>query len=255
MAPIRRLISRIRFLPLTIFAAALMLTVKVSDIWQGVEGITSKTLEISQASAQTTDVSAPQDLTPSAESDFSAQGSDDFALSDDATATKVDPFNFGEDPVDAAAERIVNQDPTLLTQEEISLLQRLADRRVELDAREKEIGQRTGLLKAAEERIDDKILQLKAFQETIEGLIKTYDGQQEQKMQSLVKIYENMKPKEAARIFEDLAMDTLLSVAERMKERKLSAVMAKMNPEKARDVTVELSRLRDLPEAGSAGGG
>lgn len=251
----RRLFSRIRFLPVTIFATTLMLTIKVSDIWQGVEGLTSRTLEISQASAQTTD--QPQDLTPAAEDDFATadDGVDDFATTDEQDFTQNDPFAFGEDPVDAEAERIVNQDPTLLTQEEIALLQRLADRRVELDAREKEIDQRTGLLKAAEDRINDKIRQLQAFQETIEGLIKTYDGQQEQKMQSLVKIYENMKPKEAARIFEDLAMDTLLSVAERMKERKLAAVMAKMNPQKARDVTVELSRLRELPEAGTTGGG
>jgi len=251
----RRLFSRIRFLPVTIFAASLMLTIKVSDIWQGVEGLTSQSLEIAQASAQTTDTTTPQDLTPSPAGIGDTQGTDDFGFSSGDPVMQADPFAFGEDPVEAAADRIVNQDPTLLTQEEIALLQRLAERRVELDAREKEIEQRTGLLKAAEGRIDDKIRQLKAFQDTIQGLIKTYDGQQEQKMVSLVKIYENMKPKEAALIFEDLAMDTLLSVAERMKERKLAAVMAKMNPEKARDVTVELSRLRDLPEAGAAGGG
>lgn len=253
----RRLFSRFRFLPVTIFATTLMLTIKVSDIWQGVEGLTSDTLEIAQAAAQTTDETQPQALTPESQGGFDTTGTggDDFAAADDQDFTQNDPFAFGEDLVDAEAERVVNQDPTLLTQEEIALLQRLADRRVELDAREKEFDQRTGLLKAAEERIDDKIRQLQAFQQTIEGLIKTYDGQQEQKLQSLVKIYENMKPKEAARIFEDLAMDTLLSVAERMKERKLAAVMAKMNPEKARDVTVELSRLRDLPEAGTIGGG
>ncbi len=251
----RRLFSRIRFLPVTIFAATLMLTVKVSDIWQGVEGLTDRTVEMSQAAAQTTDAAAPQPLTPPSGDDLMATNSDDLTFTSDGSSTPVDPFELGEDLVDMEAERIVNSDPTLLSQEEISLLQRLAERRVELDAREKEIEQRTGLLKAAEERINDKIRQLQAFQDTIEDLIKTYDGQQEQKMESLVKIYENMKPKEAARIFEDLAMDTLLSVAERMKERKLAAVMAKMNPEKARDVTVELSRLRNLPDDAMDNGG
>ena len=74
-------------------------------------------------------------------------------------------------------------------------------------------------------------------------------------MKSLVKIYENMKPKDAARIFEELDMDTLLSVAERMGERKLAPVMAKMNPIKAREVTVELSKLRDIPKSGENIGG
>ena len=62
-------------------------------------------------------------------------------------------------------------------------------------------------------------------------------------------------PKDAARIFEDLAMDTLLEVAERMAERKLAPVMAKMNPEKARAMTVELSQLRRMPSVGAPSGG
>jgi flagellar motility protein MotE (MotC chaperone) len=64
-----------------------------------------------------------------------------------------------------------------------------------------------------------------------------------------------MKPKDAARIFEQLELDTLLSVAERMKERRLAPVMAQMNPEKAKEMTVQLSKLRNLPgPAGDSGG-
>jgi len=56
-----------------------------------------------------------------------------------------------------------------------------------------------------------------------------------------------MKPKDAARIFEELEMGTLLEVAERMKERKLAPVMAELGPERAREMTVELRALRELP--------
>ena len=240
-----KLFSRIRFLPITIFALVLMLTVKVSDVWEGIEGLTDRTVNVAGAAAQTVDGNAPQPLSIGAEN----------ALLDPAEEDGFDPFSLDEDAIDAEAERLVNQDPTLLTQEEIELLQRLASRRDELDRQALELEQRTGLLQAAETRIDNKIKQLRAFQVTIEGLIKTYDEQQLSKVLSLVKIYENMKPKDAARIFEELEMDTLLLVAERMKERKLAVVMAKMNPTKARDVTVELSRLRNIPEVGSTGGG
>jgi len=126
-------------------------------------------------------------------------------------------------------------------------LQQLAERRRVLESREQELNIHTGLLTAAESRIDKKVEELKVLRETISGLIKTFDKQQDAKLLSLVKIYENMKPKDAARIFEELEMSTLLEVAERMKERKLAPVMAKMNPEKARDMTVELSQLRSLP--------
>ena len=154
-----------------------------------------------------------------------------------------------------AVSRLVTNDPTLLTQAEIDLLQRLSDRRELLETQEKEMEMRDGLLQAAEERIDKKIAELKNFQSTIEKLIKTYDDQQVAKIQSLVKIYENMKPKDAARIFEELDMDTLLLVSERMKERKLAPIMAKMNPARATEITVELSRLRNLPNETNSSGG
>ena len=48
---------------------------------------------------------------------------------------------------------------------------------------------------------------------------------------------------------------SLLMVAERMKERKLAPIMAQMNPQKAKDMTVELSRLRRIPLPGNQGGG
>jgi flagellar motility protein MotE (MotC chaperone) len=114
---------------------------------------------------------------------------------------------------------------------------------------------RAGLLKAAETRIDKKVEELKVLQVKIQSLIKSYDDQESSKMQSLVKIYEAMKPKDAARIFEELDMDTLLLVAERMKERKLAPIMASMNPEKAKDMTVELTKMRQLPFPGSPTGG
>ena len=254
------LFARIRFLPVTIFAATLMLTVKVSDIWEGVEGLAESTLEVAQASAQIADAQEPQSLTPDFETNQepgagnatgAADAGDTPALLD---PLEVDPFAFSSSNIADEAERIASQDPTLMSEQEIVLLQQLSDRRAEIEKREQEIDQRMGLLAAAEARIDNKIRQLRAFQETIEELIVTYDDQQEQKTQSLVRIYENMKPKDAARIFEDLDMDTLLLVAERMKERKLADIMANMNSTRARDITVELSRLRELPDIAGADG-
>ncbi len=241
-------LSRIRFLPITIFAIVLMLTVKVSDIWEGVEDIADDSLNLGGAAAQTAEGELSDSIGTTSLGAMTAVEDEDFS-------EDLDPFSLDEDFVEAEAQRWINKDPTLLTQAEIALLQRLVERREQLEEQSTELDLRRGMLQAAEERIDDKIKQLRAFQETIEGLIDTYDEQQMAKVQSLVKIYENMKPKDAARIFEELEMDTLLLVAERMKERKLAVVMANMNPEKARDVTVELARLRSLPEPGSMTGG
>jgi flagellar motility protein MotE (MotC chaperone) len=65
-----------------------------------------------------------------------------------------------------------------------------------------------------------------------------------------------MKPKEAARIFDTLDMDILLSVVEQMRGRKMAPILANMNPEVAQRLTVELaarasgeitSKARTLP--------
>ncbi len=277
-----RLLSRIRFLPLTIFAATLMLTVKIGDIWDGFDGLMKGTIHVADALAQAGAQPGAQPSAqpgakpaaapgakpaPAAAKDAAKPGAKDAAKPGAKDAAK--PGTKDAKPVSegAAAEakpatpaqpqpsKLVTEDPTLLTQAEIDLLQHLAERRRVLESREQELQIRTGLLTAAEARIDKKIEELKVLRETINGLIKTFDEQQDKKLLSLVKIYENMKPKEAAKIFEDMEMDTLLEVAERMKERKLSPIMAKMNPEKAREMTVELARLRQLPRGGSQVGG
>ena len=237
----KRIFSKIRFLPLTIFAATLMLTVKIGDIWDGFDGLINGTIQVSEAIAQP----AEEDAKPAAKDGQPAAG--------EKTAEQAVPAAF-KDELQGQISKLITNDPTLLTPAEIDLLQQLAERRQVLESREQEFEIRTGLFAAAETRIDKKVEELKVLRETISGLIKTFDAQQDAKLLSLVKIYENMKPKEAAKIFEELEMDTLLEVAERMKERKLAPIMAKMDPERARDMTVELSRLRQLPlETGPTG--
>ncbi len=244
----RKILSRIRFLPLTIFAATLMLTVKIGDIWDGFDGLINGTIQIADAVAQP--VSDEEKKAASeTESKEDGQPEDQQAQGEEGIPAAL------KDEPPAEMSKLITEDPTLLTQAEIELLQQLAERRRVLEAREQELEIRTGLLSAAEKRIDKKVEELKVLKETIAGLIKTFDAQQDSKLLSLVKIYENMKPKDAARIFEDMNLDTLLEVAERMKERKLAPIMAKMNPEKAREMTVELARLRELPLTDNRGGG
>lgn len=253
-------LAKVRFLPLTIFFATLMLTVKISDIWDGVDGLISGPINVSEAQAQTQPPQGQSNLPPAQNTGAPAQGALPPAQGTLPPAQGALPPAQGAGAVPAPGggpevSRLIKDDPTLLTPAEIDILQQLAVRRDQLDAREKEIQMRTGLLNAAEERINKKIAELQTLRVTIDGLIKKYDAQQDAKLKSLVKIYENMKPKDAAKIFEDLEMDTLLEVAERMKERKLADILSKMPPERAREVTVELRQLRELPKANTQAGG
>ncbi len=130
---------------------------------------------------------------------------------------------------------------------EIGVLQSLAKRRDELDKREQEMGRREALLKAAGGEVDRKIAELNKIRGELEDLLNKQKVAQDERINSLVKIYENMKPKEAARIFDTLEMDVLLSVVGKMSERKTSPILASMDPEKARQVTIKLAEQRNLP--------
>jgi flagellar motility protein MotE (MotC chaperone) len=135
------------------------------------------------------------------------------------------------------------------------VLQGLSGRRAELDRRGTELDQREALLKAAEQRIEAKVQELKQLQGTMEALIRRYDEDEEARKKSLVKIFETMKPAEAARIFEQMDMPVLLDIFERMKERNAAPVLAQMHPARAKQVTAELARRRQPASAGTAPSG
>ncbi len=137
-------------------------------------------------------------------------------------------------------------DPLLMDEAEIKVLQDLADRRKQLDARENELETREKLLLAVEKNIDDKIQRLEVMQAEISDLVTQYDEAKTAQYEKLVKTYETMKPKDAARIMEGMDLDIQIIVATRMKEKSIAPILANMNPEKARQLTIELATWADL---------
>lgn len=241
------LFRRFRLLSITGVVALLVMMVKLNAVWDG--------LAAQDGGGIVATASAASGAKTAAKDGHAEKGKDAHA-SEAKTAAKDAPKELAkEQPKDKAqappAPAEGDQGPHL-TPSEIEVLQQLAQRREELTRRADALDRREGLLKAAEHRLDQKLQGLKDLQATLERLIAEYKAQQDEQTQTLVKIYENMKPKDAARIFEELEMGTLLGVADRMKERKLAALLAEMNPARAKEVTEELARLRTLPKASGA---
>jgi flagellar motility protein MotE (MotC chaperone) len=130
---------------------------------------------------------------------------------------------------------------------QIQLFKDLAKRRDQLDAREKAIAQREALLKAGEHELDQKVNELTALKGEIQSLLQTQSEEEKARLGSLVKIYEGMKPKDAARIFNTLDLDVLIRVMGAMSERKTSPILAEMDDERARTVTTMLAQQKQLP--------
>lgn len=225
---------RLRVLPILIGAASLLFVVKVASLWTGIQDMVRPSLAVTAAIA--------------AEPPHAAAALPQAQVQAQAQATALAPSPEGSEATAPSASGQPPQQPAPLSQAELDVLQQLTERRKVLDRREGELEERTALLQAAETRIDQKIQDLKDLRTTLEQLTKIRDDQEEMKIRSLVKIYETMKPKDAARIFQELEMETLLLVVDRMKERKLAPVLAEMNPNKAMEVTVELAKLRQMPQ-------
>lgn len=129
---------------------------------------------------------------------------------------------------------------------ELDLLKELSKRREKLEQEKKDLNTREQVLRATETKIDQKVDELKRLQGQLEELMKQYDQKEHGKIMSLVKIYETMKPKDAANIFNELEMPVLLRVVSNMKEVKVAPIIASMSPNKARELSIELAKQKPI---------
>ena len=124
---------------------------------------------------------------------------------------------------------------------ERAILERLQQRRLELDTRSRELDMRENLIKAAEKRLEAKVHELKDVETRIKNSTDNRDKAEAQRFKGIVAMYENMKPKDAARIFDRLDMKILVAVSTAMKPRSMSEILAEMSPDAAERLTVELA--------------
>jgi len=131
-----------------------------------------------------------------------------------------------------------------ISDSERTLLLDLRGRRAELDAQAAALAAREATLGAAEKRLAGRLDELNALQKRLEALGAERQAHEEANWRGLVKLYETMRPRDAAGIFNDLDLAVLLPVLDRMKEAKAAPVLAAMQPERARQVTAELAQMR-----------
>jgi flagellar motility protein MotE (MotC chaperone) len=147
----------------------------------------------------------------------------------------------------AAAGIVIAQDqPRQASAGERALLERLQERRQELDSRGRELDLRESMLKAAEKKLETQ----SAVEEAGGGggaktgplaQRKEKEEIENARFKGVVTMYETMKPKEAAKIFDRLDIRVLIDVASQIKPQVMAAILAQMSPEVAERLTVELA--------------
>jgi flagellar motility protein MotE (MotC chaperone) len=144
-------------------------------------------------------------------------------------------------------QAVAPEAPTPEQQAERALLEGLRARRGELEAREQALAAREMVLAAAERRLGQRIEELTALQQRLQALDRTLSEREETGWRQMVKLYEGMRPRDAAAIFDELETPVLLQILDRMGERKAAPVLGAMKPERARTITAELARHRARP--------
>jgi len=156
------------------------------------------------------------------------------------------------DPKAAHEDYAGGEDDQIASASEVDVVNALGKRRKELDARESQLGMQANMIAAAEKRVDAKIAQLKTLQAQISALLVQRDDAQKAQVASLVKTYSTMKAKDAARIFNNLPDEVLVPVAHDMKSDVLALVLANMNADNAKALTVKLANKLALPQTTDA---
>jgi flagellar motility protein MotE (MotC chaperone) len=154
----------------------------------------------------------------------------------DGAAPPADPAAAAAPPMSAPSDMEIGGSAA-----ERAVLESLGQRRRALSDQEGQLDLREKLLQATEDRVQQRVDELKALEQKIEQAVDEKRKQEESEVAGLVVMYENMKPKDAARIFDRLELEILLKVVRQMKPRKMADILAKMNPEAAEKLTVAIA--------------
>lgn len=262
--------SSIRLLPLLVIVASFAFAVRIGEVYTGAREISGgafaqqkeETKKADEKSAEKTnekaaekaaDVKQPQPVESGA---AAPPSSDSLAKPGDAAAAKATPdveLPKGEMADDATEWKDASESDIDYSNVRKEVYQDLMRRRQDLDDRDKELAKREALIKAAENELDRKYQELTGIRNEIQGLLKKQSAEEEARIASLVKIYEGMKAKDAARIFNTLDMDVLLEVVSKMSERKSAPIIAEMDDNRARSLTLFLAEQKKLPSVPETG--
>jgi flagellar motility protein MotE (MotC chaperone) len=244
---------KFRILPITVAMCCLTIVVKFTAVMQGESHV--EVLLASSAIAEDEKPEAAEEEKPAqdkAEKEASSDKEEDkkedkkSEKTDEKKSDKKDKKDENENVSEKAPDEGMLSEKCKFNQIEVDILQNLSGRRQEIEKWADDVKMQETVLKATEVQLGQKMTDLQSLKNEVQEMLKKYEGKEAAELKSLVKIYENMKPVDAARIFNEMDMEILLEVVDMMSERKAAPVLANMIPVKAKDLTVELAEKRKL---------
>jgi len=128
------------------------------------------------------------------------------------------------------------------------MLTAFSEREERIASREVALKDRMHALQIADEAVTRKLTELSEAEEQLRATIALAETAAEDDLDRLTRVYENMKPKQAAALFEEMDPNFAAGFLARMRPESAAAVMAGLSPEAAHLFSVVLAgRNADVP--------
>ncbi len=241
-------VRKLKILPVLIVVASFGFVVRLGDTYVSLKTM-SGSAYAEEAVAPKAPVADSEAETPVAAPPKDGLKSSDANSEKDVSLPSTEPDSAASDE---KASAVKWQDASDTDSADSNLknevFQDLIKRRDELDQREKKLSEREALLEAAQKEIDKKVTEMEGLRDELKDLLKQQTAAEAARIQSLVKIYSGMKPKDSARIFNTLDTDILMDVIGSMTESKAGPIIALMDADRAKALTTLLAEQKKLPE-------
>lgn len=155
-----------------------------------------------------------------------------------------------EMPSQAPEEMHAEAKPTMVGEDTIApLLEALSKREERVKKRELAIDRRVQALSVAEQEIDRRLIALEEAEERLRATLALSKEAAENDLAQLTDVYANMKPKQAAALFETMAPEFAAGFIARMRPDAAASVLAGLTPETAYTISVILAgRNANVPK-------
>lgn len=171
----------------------------------------------------------------------SAQAADEVKSKPKAALIVEDPNDLVKKVVPVDAKKADDAD----------YLFKLAERKQQLDQREADLNKLAEHLEKQKSELSEKLVKLDEMRDKISKTLQERIKADDAKVDTLVQMYSNMKPAQAAKIFETLDEDLVIEVLGRMKKKNAADILNLIKTEKAQVLAERYTGYRAPAATGS----
>lgn len=123
-------------------------------------------------------------------------------------------------------------------------LLKIKEKTRELELKEEELARTEAELEAQKIALEKRIEELNNLRRDISSVLENKVKVDDAKVETLVQVYTNMKPVQAARVIETLDEDLAVEILNRMKKKSAADIMNMLKPEKAQIFSEKLAGFK-----------